>query len=223
MLVAAATAAACTGGGSPATTEAAATPESVVVQPGRPGEENATVAPEDVAPPRADDEWNRADATFISDMIVHHAQALEMSELAPDRAEDPGVLALAARIYDVQGAEIHGMAGWLQGHDLPVPVELEDGDGSGPRAPVDDAHDHDPEDMPGMLSDAQMAELEAASGTTFDRLYLEGMIQHHQGAVTMSTELAVDGINFRTQELANDIGAGQLAEIGRMQDMLDDL
>ncbi|NNU26710.1 DUF305 domain-containing protein [Isoptericola sediminis] len=208
----------CTGG-APEEAAGTAAPESVVVQPGRPGEDSTTVQPEDFEATEPEDRWNEADATFVSDMIVHHAQALEMSALAADRAEDPSVLAIADRIRDTQGAEIHGMAGWLQGHGLPVPVPLEGGDGSGPRVPAE--HDH--EDMPGMLTDAQMAELEAATGAEFDRLYLEGMIQHHRGAVTMSTDLVGAGTNLRTQELAADIGAGQLAEIDRMQEMLDGL
>jgi uncharacterized protein (DUF305 family) len=77
--------------------------------------------------------------------------------------------------------------------------------------------------MPGMLSAEQMAALEAASGAEFDRLYLEGMIQHHQGAIDMSVTVLTEGENGRTEELANDIGAGQSAEIGRMQDILDSL
>ncbi|PRZ08561.1 uncharacterized protein (DUF305 family) [Isoptericola sp. CG 20/1183] len=195
-------------------------PSSVVVQPGRPGEGNTTVQPEDYEARDRSPEWNQADADFVTGMILHHRQALDMSELAPDRAQDPAVRSLASRIYDTQGAEIHGMAAWLQERDLPVPVEVEEGDGSGPRQP-DAGHDH--EGMPGMLSEAQLAELEQASGAEFDELYLAGMIQHHEGAITMSTTVMTEGVDERAHELANDIGAGQLAEIGRMQELLDGL
>jgi uncharacterized protein (DUF305 family) len=157
-------------------------------------------------------------------MITHHLQALEISALAADRAENEQVKALASRIYDAQGAEIHGLAAWLQERDQPVPVDVEQLDGSGPRAPGNDHGAHgDHAAMPGMLSAEQVAALEAASGAEFDRLFLQGMIQHHQGAVEMSTTVLTEGVDGRTEELAADIGAGQTAEIGRMQDMLDSL
>ncbi|WP_170023693.1 DUF305 domain-containing protein [Isoptericola jiangsuensis] len=218
-----ATTVACTGPDDEPDTEAAP-PSSVVLQPGRPGEDSTTIAPEDYEPTVTGSTHNQADVDFFADMIHHHLQALEMSELAPDRAQDPAVLALADRIHDVQAAEIHGLAAWLQERDLPVPVEFEQGDGSGPRVP-DGAtdHDHHAETMPGMLTDAQMAELAAASGAEFDRLYLEGMIQHHEGAVDMSVTVIDEGTDERANELATDIGAGQQAEIGRMQDLLADL
>jgi uncharacterized protein (DUF305 family) len=161
---------------------------------------------------------------YFADMIHHHLQALEMSDLAPDRAQDPQVLALADRIHDVQAAEIHGLASWLQERELPVPVDLEEGDGSGPRLPDGVAeHDHGAMSMPGMLTDEQMAELAAASGAAFDRLYLERMIQHHQGAVDMSVTVLNEGTDDRADELATDIGAGQQAEIERMRDLLAEL
>jgi uncharacterized protein (DUF305 family) len=217
-LVLAATTAACTGSDDPPET---VTPASDVVQPGRPGEGSTTVAPEDFVPAEPTTAHNQTDVDYFADMIHHHLQALEMSELAPDRADDPAVLAMADRIHDVQAAEIHGLASWLQERDLPVPVEIEPGDGTGPRAP-DGATEHhgDAESMPGMLTDAQMTELAAASGAAFDRLYLERMIQHHEGAVTMSVTVIDDGTDERAEELATDIGAGQQAEIGRMQDLL---
>lgn len=200
---------------------AAVPPSSVVVQPGRPGEAATTIAPEDYEAPAPASDWNQADVDFFADMIHHHLQALEMSELAPDRAASADVVALADRIHDVQASEIHGLAAWLQERDLPVPVVVDPGDGSGPR--VAGGHDHDVEDMTGMLSDAQMAELAAASGAEFDRLYLTGMIQHHEGAVQMAVDVQVEGVDERANELADDIGAGQQAEIGRMQDLLADL
>ncbi|WP_418275582.1 DUF305 domain-containing protein [Isoptericola jiangsuensis] len=220
LLAASLTTAACTGSDD----EEATPPQSVVVQPGRPGETAATVAPDEDRPGLEAAAPNQVDVDYFADMIHHHRQALEMSELAPDRTDDPDVLAIADRIHDVQAAEIHGLAAWLQERDLPVPVDLEEGDGEGPRLPDGIAeHDHGSASMPGMLTDEQMAELAAASGPEFDRLYLEGMIQHHDGAVQMSLTVMTDGTDERAEELATDIGAGQQAEIGRMQDLLADL
>lgn len=212
---------ACTGGDA----SVAPTPSSAVVQPGRPGEAARTVEPEDyVDHGGTASRWNQADVDYVTHMITHHLQALEMSALAAERAEHEQVRAIASRIYDTQGAEIHGLAAWLAERELPVPVDVEQLDGSGPRGPAVDHGGHGQDaDMPGMLSAEQMATLEAASGAAFDRLYLEGMIQHHEGAVDMSVTALTDGEDGRAEELANDIGAGQAAEIDRMQDILETL
>jgi uncharacterized protein (DUF305 family) len=203
---------------------ATSAPSSVVVQPGRPGEPARTVAPEDYADGVGELRWNQADVDFMTHMIGHHLQALEISELAADRAEAEQVRAIASRIYDTQGAEIHALAAWLQERGQPVPAEVARLEGSGPRGPGGDhaTHGHHA-DMPGMLTPEQVAALEAASGAEFDRLFLEGMIQHHEGAVDMSVEVLTHGSDARAEELATDIGAGQTAEIGRLQDILDSL
>ncbi len=209
--------AACTGddGATP-------TPSSVVVQPGRPGETASTTAPEDFAGPAEPGEWNQADVAFVTDMIGHHLQALDMAALAPDRAEDDDVVALAERIAAAQGPEIHALAAWLQERELPVPAGAESLDGTGPRVP-DAGHDHGEDGMAGMLSAAQMSALEAASGAEFDRLFLEGMIQHHQGALDMAGVVLVDGQDAYALEIAADTAAGQGAEIDRMRGLLDAL
>lgn len=201
----------------------ASTPSSVVIQPGRPGEDNTTIAPEDFV----DDDsgtlrWNQVDVDFMTMMIDHHLQALEMAELAPDRARNEQVASIADRIYDTQGAEIHGIAGWLQERELPVPVDVEKLDGEGPRAPEGHAG-HSGQEMPGMITDDQLAALEAASGEAFDRLFLEAMIQHHQGAVDMSVTVLQEGLDERANEMATDMGAGQQAEIDRLKDILASL
>jgi uncharacterized protein (DUF305 family) len=209
--------AACTGDD-----EAAPTPSSVVVQPGQPGETARTTAPEDFTGPAAPGEWNQADVAFVTDMIGHHLQALDMAALAPDRAESPDVVAFAERIAAAQGPEIHALAAWLQERELPVPAEVESLDGTGPRVP-DAGHDHGPGGMAGMLSAEQMSALEAASGAEFDRLFLEGMIQHHQGALDMADVVLVDGQDTYALEIAADTAAGQGAEIDRMRGLLDAL
>jgi len=208
---------ACTGEADDGTTS---TPSSVVIQPGRPGEDSTTIAPEDFV----DDDsgvlrWNDVDVDFMTMMIDHHLQALEVAELAPGRAENEQVKAIADRIHDTQAAEIHGIAAWLQERELPVPVDTEDLDGEGPRAP--ETHtDHSEQEMPGMLTDDQLAALGAARGAEFDRLFLEDMIQHHEGAVEMSVTVLEEGLDERANEMATDMGAGQQAEIGRLQDIL---
>ncbi|QBR92493.1 DUF305 domain-containing protein [Nocardioides euryhalodurans] len=189
--------------------------QSKIIQPGRPGEGNETVDPDTTveAAPTNDD-----DVMFMQMMVPHHAQALEMCELAQTRAEDPQVVAIARRIKGAQGPEISGMAAWLQARQIEVPESMADLEGHG-------AHGGHGEDggetmsMPGMLTGQQMRELAAADGAEFDRLFLAGMIQHHRGAVDMANEAMGAGSDTLALELAADIATGQLAEIGRMQDV----
>jgi uncharacterized protein (DUF305 family) len=179
---------------------------SQILQPGRPGEANQTLPPDATVPSAP---FNDADASFMRMMIPHHAQALEMSELARTRASDEAVLSLARRIEGAQGPEIRSMSSWLASRDLALPETADQADHSG----------HSAGSMAGMLTEAQMAELEAARGPEFDRLYLAGMIQHHQGAVDMAGEELEAGSDLLALELAADISTGQLAEIRRMEDL----
>jgi uncharacterized protein (DUF305 family) len=194
---------------------------SEVVQPGRPGEENRTLSPEEYGP---ESEWNDADVAFVTLMIDHHLQALEMADLATTRAQDADVVGLAERITAAQGPEIHALVGWLQGRDLAVPAAAAELDGTGPRTPGgtdDHAGEHDGSTPHGMLSAAQLEALADATGAEFDRLFLEGMILHHQGAVGMAQTAMVDGTDLYAGEMAADVASGQDAEIARMQQMLD--
>ncbi|WP_435737414.1 DUF305 domain-containing protein [Cellulosimicrobium sp. PMB13] len=209
--------AACTGDD-----DASATPSSVVVQPGRPGEDATTTAPEDFDGPSSTGRWNEADVTFVTSMIGHHLQALDMAALAPERAEAPEVVGFAERVTAAQGPEIHALAAWLQERELPVPVEVEALDGTGPRVPGT-GHEHDHDAMAGMLSAEQLAALEAATGPEFDRLFLEGMIQHHQGALDMVDVVLVEGQDTYALEIAAETAAGQGAEIDRLRGLLDAL
>ncbi|MBL0887822.1 DUF305 domain-containing protein [Myceligenerans indicum] len=201
---------------------AVSTPSSVVLKPGKPGEPAETVAPEDFDGVVAEDEWNEADAEFMTGMIHHHDQAVLMTSWVPDHAASEQLKTLADRMHHTQEAEIRLMSRWLSERDQPVPVLAEGTDGTGPRAP-EDAHDHGPALQPGMLTDAELAELEAASGAEFDRLFLEGMIKHHQGAITMCSDVAGSGIDRSIQQLAANIGVDQAAEIDRMKDLLAEL
>lgn len=149
------------------------------------------------------------DAAFLEQMIPHHRQALDMAELARTRASSPAVVSLAQRIAAAQAPEILVMADWLVDHDLPVPEGTEH-----------DMEGMDGMPMQGMLSEDQMSALADADGAAFDRLFLTGMIQHHEGAVAMALTVLTDGDDQRVNEIASDVNAGQSAEVARMQSLL---
>lgn len=161
--------------------------------------------------------FTEADVHFMTGMIAHHAQALEMAALAPDRGASPAVQTLAARIINGQKDEIATMQTWLRDRGQPVPeVHVMDG-----QLMVHGA-DHAVH-MPGMLSPEQMRQLEAARGAEFDRLFLTYMIQHHQGAVGMVHELFGTGGAGQDEDafrLASDVQVDQITEIARMERML---
>lgn len=182
--------------------------DAPVLRPGAPGDPAAS---DPAAVER--DPWTDGDAAFMQMMIPHHGQALVMSDLAPDRASSPEVLRLAERIRAAQGPEIIAMASWLDGRDLPVPKAAEDASHWDHAA-----HGHD--GMTGMLTPEELDELAAAEGAAFDRLYLEGMIRHHQGAIDMSTDVARSGTDRQVAELSTDIISGQQAEIDIMRGLL---
>lgn len=153
---------------------------------------------------------NQADITFLQAMIPHHAQAIAMAQLAPRRAASPQVKALASRIQGEQGPEIQQMRGLLTAWNAPVPAITTSGDMAGM------GHGQ----MPGMMTYQQVARLSGATGAGFDRMFLQVMIAHHQGAVTMSqTELA-QGSNPAARQLAQHIITAQQGEISQMQTLL---
>ncbi|MGC3000856.1 DUF305 domain-containing protein [Streptomyces sp. G35A] len=177
-----------------------------VIAPGEPGEANRTLSAEDAARQRAeDDSPNSADVSYARMMIEHHAQALEMTELVPDRAKSGKVVKLAERIAAAQQPEISAMKGWLKTHG---------------KAEQADGHGHDHATMPGMATPAQLEKLRAAEGTAFDQLFLTLMITHHQGAITMATDVKGQGNNIQIEEMADDVAAQQTSEINRMRDLL---
>lgn len=153
-----------------------------------------------------------ADVEFMVGMIAHHRQALEMTALVPTRSRSNAIRLLAERIEVSQTDEIAQMSGWLERRGASVP------------AAEGHAHGHTPgEVMPGMLSQEEMARLAAATGAAFDRLFLELMIQHHEGALVMVQELmATPGAGQESQifQLAHEVDADQAIEIRRMRQIL---
>jgi len=162
--------------------------------------------------------YNAADVQFLAGMIGHHAQAIQMAGWAPSHGASPSVRALCERIVVAQNDEIAFAQRWLREHGEYVPP-------ADPRGHIMQGMDH-PMLMPGMLTPEQMAQLDAARGIEFDRLFLTFMIQHHQGAITMVQQLlAVPGAaeNGPVNRFATDVFADQTTEINRMNLMLADL
>lgn len=152
---------------------------------------------------------SEADAVFMRDMIAHHRQAIEMSALIPARTTRKDMRLLGERIDVSQRDEITMMQRWLREHGADTTV----------------AHHHmEGMAMPGMLTAGQLTQLAKARGAAFERLFLEGMIHHHEGALTMVAQLlAQRGAAQESQvfQYASDIDADQRAEIARMRRLLD--
>ncbi len=193
----------------------AETPATAPAPTPEPGVPEATEA--GIARARADSArlpYTLADIRFMTGMIGHHAQAIHISEWAPTHGADAEVQRLAARIINAQRDEIRTMQLWLANRLQPVP-EAEHA--------MMGHHAMPGVEMHGMLTAAQLAELDAARGEAFDRLFLRFMIQHHQGAVRMVDELfATDGAAQDEQvfKFANDVQVDQRTEVARMQRML---
>jgi uncharacterized protein (DUF305 family) len=177
-----------------------------VLAPGKPGDPVSTVPPGQVsAPPVA--QPNANDIEYMKRMIEHHQQAIDMSSLAPDRAAGEQIKLVASRIADAQGPEIQAMNAWLKSKGQPT---VEPGAHGG-------HHGHDPSTMPGMATTAQLDALRAAKGADFDRQFLQLMITHHEGALTMAREVQTKGSDESAQLIADDVIATQTAEINRLK------
>ncbi len=201
------------GAGAAAVMAAPSLGQAPIVQPGAPGEPSRLITA-DEAVDLAAIRFTAADVGFVQDMLVHHAQALAMTALVGERTTREAVRLLAQRIELSQEDEIAMMQSWLRDHALDMPALDEHA-----------AHvtEHDAERMPGMATPEQMEALAAARGPEFDSLFLELMISHHRGAVTMVEDLleqpgsAQDPVLY---ELTSDISAEQRSEIDRMDGML---
>jgi uncharacterized protein (DUF305 family) len=169
--------------------------------------------------------YTAADVRFMQGMIHHHAQAIVMAGWAPVNGARSDVQILAARIDVAQRDEIAFMQRWLRERRETVPDPSAEHDMGGRKVSMSEMPMPDMM-MPGMLSAEQMAQLKAARGTEFDRLFLTFMIQHHTGALTMVDQLfgtIGGGQELYVFRFASDVGADQTTEIDRMQSMLDAL
>ena len=156
---------------------------------------------------------NAADVAFVSGMIPHHRQALEMAELALDKADNAKVTNMAERVKAAQEPEIETMSALLAGWGEPVPAAT----GKSESMP---GMDHGDE---GLMSAAQMRDLAKAAGGEFDVMWVEMMIAHHQGAVAMSKTEISEGVNGAAQQLARTITDAQTKEIGELQRLRTEL
>ena len=194
----------------------------VVVQPGAPGKPSKTLPPSTKAtlPP-----LSQADVEFMQGMIMHHAQAIEMTALIDSHTENKELHGLGARISRSQSDEIKFMQRWLavRGEAVSMLPQKVYGSESHMDQHMDMSHSA-MHLMPGMLTPEQMEALRKAKGAEFDHLFLAGMIQHHNGALTMVKDLfdtAGAGQDAELFNFATDVDTGQRAEIRIMREMLD--
>ncbi|WP_033314602.1 DUF305 domain-containing protein [Streptomyces iakyrus] len=152
---------------------------------------------------------NDQDVSFAEEMIQHHRQAIEMADLAADRASSQEVKDLATKIKGAQDPEIKTMSGWLTSWGEEVPADMSGMEG----------HDMS-SSMPGMMSSEDMDKLEKASGAEFDKMFLEMMVKHHEGAVEMAKTQKAEGKYGPATKLADDVITAQTAEIEQMDKML---
>src|ERR1043166_4282161 len=189
----------------------------VVVQPGAPGQPTRTLPPTTRAtlPPRSP-----KDVEFMQGMIMHHAQAVEMTALIESHTENKDLRLLGARISHSQSEEIKFMKRWLEARGEPVEQPMQGMQGMNMQGMDMSKHQML---MPGMLTPKQMDALRKAKGAQFDHLFLTGMIQHHTGALIMVKDLfdtAGAGQDAELFNFATDVDSGQRAEIRIMQGML---
>lgn len=189
-------------------------PKPIVVQPGAPGKPSRTLPPSTRAtlPP-----WSQADVEFMQGMIMHHSQAIEMTALIASHTGNKDLRSLGARISRSQSDEIKFMQRWLATRGEPLSLAT-------PAIPEMDMSRAGMGLMPGMLTPQQMDALRKAKGAAFDLLFLTGMIQHHNGALTMVKDLfdtAGAGQDAELFNFATDADNAQRAEIRIMQTMLE--
>jgi len=222
----------CTGAPAPAPS----TPRPQALQPSAPGQPSRVLSAEELAAV-VHPEPTEGDARFMQGMLAHHAQAIVMTSLVADRTQNRDIRLLARRIELSQDDEIAIMRRWLTDRGEPVPelqlrytaptpAEHDHGHPAHPPTPLAAAHgSHGMHGMHGMLSPEELDTLAAASGAAFDRLFLELMIRHHQGALQMVEELFSSGSGQETEifQFASHVEGDQHIEIRRMQGMLQAL
>jgi len=184
--------------------------QGVTVQPGAPGQSTRVLSspPRAVLPPTS-----KKDVEFMQGMILHHEQAVEMTAMIESRTENKNIRLIGARISQSQIDEMNFMRHWLDLRGEPNATANHGSHGG-------DHHKL----MPGMLMPIQLGALKRAKGQEFDRLFLEGMIQHHKGALTMVKDLfdtAGAGQDAELFNFATDVDTGQRAEIKSMETLLN--
>lgn len=157
---------------------------------------------------------NAADVTFVKNMIPHHTGALDMAKLAATNGSSPQVKSLASQIESAQQPEINTMNGWLQAWGQPTIA---------PTAAEHSAMGHDGSMMPGMMSEDSMTKLQAAKGSEFDKMFLQMMTEHHEGAIEMSKSELESGKSSDAKALAQSIITSQQAEVDQMRTLLAQL
>ena len=186
-----------------------------IVQPGAPGmpSRKLPASTTGVAP-----RVSQADVEFMQGMIMHHAQAVEMTALISSHTDNAAIRTLGARISRSQTDEMSFMKRWLQARGEPTSMSM-------PGMPDMDTHGNPMQAMPGMLTESQMAALRAAKAAAFDRLFLTGMMQHHIGALVMVKKLfdtPGSGQDADLFDFATDADNTQRAEIKILQSMLEE-
>jgi uncharacterized protein (DUF305 family) len=184
-----------------------------IVQPGAPGTPSRTLPPSTTGVIPQD---SQADIEFMQGMIMHHAQAVEMTALIPSHTHNPEIRTLGARISLSQSDEMKFMKRWLSSRGQPDSMAM-------PGMPDMDMNGNPMHPMPGMLTPQQMDVLRHATGAIFDHLFLTGMIQHHNGALVMVKDLFDNpgaGQDAELFDFATDADNTQRAEIKIMQNML---
>lgn len=204
-----------------------------VIAPGAPGDAPTAATQEQIAALAEEQGHSEADVEYLVMMIEHHEQALEMTDLAPERYELEGIERIADRIAAAQGPEITAMENWLEENVFTPAREnpahqnfcglggegghhAEDGD------VTECVLDVDHEDMEGMASQEELERLEGSEGEDFDRLFVELMSEHHRGGVAMAEDVMVDGSDHQVLRMANDLIAEQNTEIDRMERILEE-
>jgi uncharacterized protein (DUF305 family) len=175
-------------------------PSAPIIVPGTPGGPNRTVT----ALPSSQATVDPDDVKFLRDMMVHHQQAVQMTQWAPSRAANASVKSLAERIRVGQKPEIDAMRTLLTERGQEAPD-------------LEHAHHQDHTGMAGMASPAELSALQGSTGAAFDKLFLRLMIRHHQGAVAMSGLAIENGSDLRIGELAQEISVTQTKEIQTMR------
>ena len=195
-------------------------PASTIVQPGAPGTSNKSLSKDAANAGEALRAPSKPDVEFMQGMIMHHNQAVEMTELLKTRTKDPAIMEIGKKIDVSQTDEMRWMKQWLTDRGLPISDNSMAGmDMTGTNANMEMSMPM----MPGMLTAAQMETLRKADGPAFDHLFLTGMIQHHSGALQMVKDLFANpgaGQDPQLFDFASDVDNTQQAEIDIMRHML---